>query len=101
MAKHRRYENTREDIEDLHGEIRRLRKIVKNQQREVARLRKYEQRAGKSQVSDNTHQNASGKQSEPSKSQCGTCFSKKVDIMDLGFKVYSICKDCGERKQIK
>lgn len=96
----RRREDPRKDeIEDLHGEIRRLRKLVQVQKREIARLRKFENKYSNFKE-DPDDETPSSEPKPPRKPACKECTSSHTEVMDIGIRKYLICKECGSRARM-
>jgi transposase-like protein len=90
----------REEREDLHGQIRRLRKIIKAQQVEINRLQKY-QRIVTHISKDKT---AKPPRIHTPKQGCEMCGSTNDGEANFntrgGERRYYFCGDCGYRKKV-
>jgi hypothetical protein len=91
--------NDRADLEDLYGEIRRLRKLVKMAQREIARLRKYEARY-KSGSNSKQLSESPTKSTKLRSDACSACADGTVRRLDLVSRAYAVCDSCDFRERI-
>jgi len=100
----RKQDNHREEREGLYGQIRRLRKVIKMQQREITRLIKYKEHAG-SNENDQGTKTHKPKNPVVTKSGCPECSFDKVKTLTFdtvdGKRIYMMCEECGFRKKIK
>lgn len=109
MGNRKSYDRTKEDKEDLHGEVRRLRKQVRSLQRENDRLWK-EKQNGKNvpPVVDDSeiekeHKEAVPPRVEPRCKKCGSEITKMEVSTRTANWVYHMCKNlkCRHREKIR
>lgn len=101
-----RQRSTRDDTEDLHGEIRRLRKLVDQQKREISRLQKFRNAAvGIDHSPDQAPPDSTPKLKKKDAMRCENCGSFDFATLTLnlrdGDRVLLTCKGCDARKVLK